>query len=76
MAKRHYGVHEGKPFFEGLVEFITSGPIIALGLPAVVQVTGKNEATIGFLFGQDLHSPDLLVGPSLQNSHLREHPYQ
>ena len=29
LAKRHYAVHEGKPFFEGLVEFITSHPIIA-----------------------------------------------
>ena len=29
LAKRHYAVHEGKPFFDGLVEFITSGPIIA-----------------------------------------------
>lgn len=29
MAKRHYGEHEGKPFFAGLVEYITSAPIIA-----------------------------------------------
>jgi nucleoside-diphosphate kinase len=29
LAKRHYAVHESKPFFEGLVEFITSRPIIA-----------------------------------------------
>ncbi|MDM7998452.1 MAG: nucleoside-diphosphate kinase [Dehalococcoidia bacterium] len=29
MARRHYAVHEGKPFFAGLVEFITSGPIVA-----------------------------------------------
>lgn len=29
MAKRHYGEHEGKPFFEGLVSYITSSPIIA-----------------------------------------------
>lgn len=29
LAKRHYAVHEGKPFFEGLVEFITSRPIVA-----------------------------------------------
>ena len=29
LAKRHYAIHEGKPFFEGLVEFITSRPIIA-----------------------------------------------
>lgn len=29
MAKRHYGEHEGKPFFNGLVTYITSAPIIA-----------------------------------------------
>jgi nucleoside-diphosphate kinase len=29
MAKRHYGEHEGKPFFEGLVEYITACPIVA-----------------------------------------------
>ena len=29
-AKRHYGEHEGKPFFKGLVEYITSAPIVAL----------------------------------------------
>ncbi|MFH1559830.1 MAG: nucleoside-diphosphate kinase [Chloroflexota bacterium] len=32
MAMQHYGVHQGKPFFEGLVEFITSGPVIAMVL--------------------------------------------
>src|SRR3954467_6158662 len=30
LAKQHYGEHEGKPFFGELVEFITSGPIMAL----------------------------------------------
>ena len=29
LARRHYAVHEGKPFFNSLVSFITSGPIIA-----------------------------------------------
>jgi len=29
MAGRHYGIHEGKPFFEGLVQFITSSPLVA-----------------------------------------------
>jgi nucleoside-diphosphate kinase len=29
MAERHYGIHRGKPFFEGLVGFITSGPLVA-----------------------------------------------
>lgn len=36
LARRHYGVHEGKPFFAGLVEYITSGPVV------VAVVTGKN----------------------------------
>jgi nucleoside-diphosphate kinase len=30
MARKHYAVHDGKPFFAGLVEFITSGPIVAV----------------------------------------------
>src|SRR5581483_9037822 len=29
LAKRHYGEHEGKPFFQDLVDFITACPIIA-----------------------------------------------
>ncbi len=28
-ARAHYGEHEGKPFFDDLVEFITSGPLVA-----------------------------------------------
>jgi nucleoside-diphosphate kinase len=30
LAKRHYAVHEGKPFFNALVDYITSGPIVAI----------------------------------------------
>ena len=30
MAETHYGEHVGKPFFEDLVEFITSGPVVAM----------------------------------------------
>lgn len=29
-ARRHYAEHEGKSFFGGLVEFITSGPLVAM----------------------------------------------
>ena len=32
LARRLYSVHEGKPFFEGLVSYITSCPIIAVVL--------------------------------------------
>lgn len=37
-AGRHYGEHEGKPFFEGLVNFITSGPIVAMALEGLNAV--------------------------------------
>jgi nucleoside-diphosphate kinase len=30
MAEEHYGEHKEKPFFKGLVDFITSGPIVAM----------------------------------------------
>jgi nucleoside-diphosphate kinase len=30
MAERHYAEHVGKPFFEPLVAFITSGPVVAM----------------------------------------------
>ena len=32
MANRHYEVHSGRPFFEGLVNFISSSPIIGMVL--------------------------------------------
>jgi nucleoside-diphosphate kinase len=30
LAENHYGEHKEKPFFPGLVEFITSGPVVAM----------------------------------------------
>ena len=29
LARQHYGEHEGKPFFPGLVDYITSSPLVA-----------------------------------------------
>jgi nucleoside-diphosphate kinase len=46
MARRHYGEHEGKPFYEGLISYITACPIIA----AVLEGSDAVEAvrrTIG-----------------------------
>lgn len=46
LAKRHYAIHQGKPFFEGLVNYITSSPIIAAIFegPGAVEVVRR---TIG-----------------------------
>ncbi|ERT06671.1 nucleoside diphosphate kinase [Lyngbya aestuarii BL J] len=30
LAESHYEVHKGKPFFDGLMKFITSGPVVAM----------------------------------------------
>lgn len=32
MAERHYGEHKGKPFYDSLVDYITSGPVLAMVL--------------------------------------------
>ena len=48
LAERHYAVHREKPFFAGLVEFITSGPLVAAvleGPNAIAIVRAMNGAT-------------------------------
>ena len=30
LAEKHYDVHKGKPFFSGLIDFITSAPVVAM----------------------------------------------
>ncbi|HLF26197.1 MAG TPA: nucleoside-diphosphate kinase [Anaerolineae bacterium] len=30
LARRHYAVHKGKPFYAGLLQYITSSPIVAM----------------------------------------------
>ena len=48
LAHRHYGEHEGKPFFADLVSFITSGPVLAMiveGENAVALVRSLMGAT-------------------------------
>jgi nucleoside-diphosphate kinase len=60
IAQQHYAEHEGKPFFGELVEFITSGPLVALVLEGesaitaarqVIGATNPLEATTGSIRG-------------------------
>ena len=30
LARQHYGVHEGKPFFEGVIKYISSSPVMLM----------------------------------------------
>jgi nucleoside-diphosphate kinase len=48
LAERHYAVHREKPFFTGLVDFITSAPLVAAvleGPNAIAIVRAMNGAT-------------------------------
>jgi nucleoside-diphosphate kinase len=45
-AKAHYAEHEGKPFFAGLIEYITSAPIVALVIEGSDAIEGC-RSTIG-----------------------------
>lgn len=43
LARRHYAVHEGKGFYEPLVQYITSGPVVVIVLsgPQAIAITRK-----------------------------------
>ena len=66
LAKRHYAVHQGKPFFPGLVSYITSCPVVAAvfegrrAVEAVRNAMGRTDSveaapgTVRGDFGLDL----------------------
>jgi nucleoside-diphosphate kinase len=60
IAQQHYAEHEGKPFYEDLVTFITSGPLVAMVLESqdavraarqVIGATNPLEAAPGSIRG-------------------------
>jgi nucleoside-diphosphate kinase len=79
-AKQHYAVHEGKPFYDGLVRYITSSPVVALVLEApgavatlrtFAGVTRPNEADPGSLrgdFGLDISNNLIHASDSPENA--------
>ncbi|MYG63876.1 MAG: nucleoside-diphosphate kinase [Synechococcus sp. SB0673_bin_10] len=60
LAEQHYGVHRERPFFKGLVAFITSGPLVAMvwegdgviaGARVLIGATKPLEAAPGTIRG-------------------------
>ena len=49
-AETHYGPHKGKPFYEGLVKFMTSSPVLVLAL-AGKDVIAISRKMMGATFG-------------------------
>ncbi len=75
LAERHYAVHADKPFFPGLVTFITSSPLVAMAVEgtnavavcrAINGATRPHEAAPGSIRGDlrpgDGHEPRARLG--------------
>ena len=51
LAKTHYAVHKGKPFYDGLIDYITSAPVMAMvwegpnAIAAIRQTMGATRPT-------------------------------
>lgn len=48
LARKHYAIHEGKPFFDGLIQYITSSPVVVMvveGKKAIETVRATMGAT-------------------------------
>ena len=85
LVGRHYGEHEGKPFFEGLKRFIMSGPVVAMVIEgdqaigvvrAMMGATKFFEAAPGTIRGDYAFSvtENLVHGSDSPESAAREIP--
>jgi nucleoside-diphosphate kinase len=52
LAARHYESHQGKPFYDGLVRFMTSSPVLVLALRGVGAIT-ISRRMMGATFGSN-----------------------
>jgi nucleoside-diphosphate kinase len=82
MAGKHYAVHAGKPFFAGLIDYITSAPIIAIVFEGdkAVEVARKTmgatdpakaeKGTIRGDFGENIERNSVHGSDSPQNAEI------
>jgi nucleoside-diphosphate kinase len=52
LAKKHYAVHEGKPFFDGVVTYLASSPVLVMVLQAE-NVIDMSRKLMGKTFGNE-----------------------
>jgi len=73
LAERHYAIHKGKPFYEGLIRYITSSPVMAMvwegpqAIAAVRQTMGSTRP-IEASPGSVRHDFGLEVGRNLTHA--------
>ncbi|MCL5946220.1 MAG: nucleoside-diphosphate kinase [Planctomycetes bacterium] len=77
LAQEHYAVHQGKPFYDSLVRFVTSGPVVLMVLEGnnIVEVSRKMMgATFGFKADPGTIRGDLGVSSALNLIHGSDSP--
>ena len=82
LAERHYAIHRDKPFFNGLVKYITSGPIVAAvfegegAVDLIRRVMGATDparaeaGTIRKDFGLDVERNSTPGSDSVENAEM------
>ena len=77
LAERHYAVHSEKPFFAGLIEFITSGPLVAMaveGPEAIAVCRAVNGATRPYEAAPGSIRGDLALETGMNIVHASDSP--
>src|ERR1044072_6210124 len=77
LAERHYASHRAKRFFDGLVDFITSAPLVALALDgpnAIAVVRAINGATRPHEAAPGTIRGDFALEPAQNNVHACDSP--
>ena len=79
-AREFYAIHEGKPFFEELISYITSGPVVGMELEADRAVTMLRElvgstnpveakpGTIRYMYGTDIQRNAVHASDSVESA--------
>jgi nucleoside-diphosphate kinase len=73
LAEEHYGIHKGKPFYEGLLKYVTSAPVMAMiwegpqAVDAVRQTMGATRP-VEAAPGSVRHDFGLMVGRNITHA--------
>jgi len=73
LAEAHYAIHKGKPFYPGLIKYITSSPVMAMGwegpsaVSAIRQTMGSTRPTEA-LPGTVRHDFALTIGRNITHA--------
>ena len=73
LAETHYAIHKGKPFYDGLIAYITSSPVMAMvwegpeAIKAIRQTMGSTKPTEASP-GSIRHDFGLMVGRNLTHA--------